>query len=510
MKPKPQSLFSYRELRQMWETAMRMRRGQTKSGRKYPLGEIDAAIRRMAGAGSNITSMKALTRQMMAAQNQADTEIGIQPPEQGERNIQELTALANGMGLNIPRALSGDTREVLDRFAMQRPKSAFVANTMGSLPSFALGGAAAGPNLLRQGMMGAGMSGAMTAGDVLPDTSMTGADKAQSMLLSGGIGFGTGVLGAALPRIGAEKFGRTGPAADMGEQLLARAGGQEGLERAAGRMRTPAVPPTLAELSPEFAGAVQQTGAMNRSARAQLAADARATLQQVTEAKQAISQRYAALNRPLDTAAVRRIVARQDVQDVLNDLRRAGVGPPDVLDGRTLNDVRMILRDEAFALRRKGGAAGNRLANSLSDASKQLEKQLTDHIPGFTEIQAEIAPYIRRELRLRRALRTLGGTGSEVDETTLLAGRGGRIPVGRSGLMHEIGKSMGTLPYQRQHAAGRELAPLLMRPAPADALAGQLHDLWPWYTNPAGAGLLTGGVAQARRRKRFRPSLLAP
>lgn len=477
-------------LRTLWENAMRLRRGKTARGTSIPRRtepEINAYIRdevstKMPDLGSRIYSMRDLTAAMLQEQTQ-QARVDAPPAGLGEKALGAAAEFGAGTTLNLAKRFAPDYFQNVEENVLS-PRASVGANLAGTLPTYALGGELGAMLPAAAGGAGVGVpaaGGLMAAGQTAAEGGSPG-DAAMSGLLGTAVTAGGGVAGKWLA-------GYKAPAARVGEEILHRAGGEAGLADATAKLGTPGMPPTLSEISPTAKAQALTTGIKNPEARQALLADAQATLKQIRDAKDVVAQQYEALNKPIKTKAVKRIMQRAVVQDVLADLKKANVALPEQYTGRVLNDVRQALLRDARAASKAGGAVNIARAKELNDAAAALRTQLEDHISSFAAIQAEIGPYINRELDQQAV----------VDRLKRLP-RGGRVST-KPGLHHTLQHMFGTTPQQLDYKAAGALAPQLMRPAPPDALAAGLHGLWPWYTRGGAQGLLPGMTQRGQRRR---------
>ncbi len=395
-------------LRTLWENAMRLRRGKTARGTSIPKRtetEINAYIRdevgqNMPDLSSRIFTMRDLTAAMLQEQTQQER-TDAPPAGLGEKTAGVAAEFGAGTTLNLAKRFAPDYFQNIEENVLS-PRASVGANILGMAPTYYLGGevgallpAAAGGAAV--GIPAAG--GLMAAGQTMAEGGTPG-DAARSGVMGAGVTAGGGVLGKWLA-------GYTNPAARVGEEILTRAGGEAGLADATAKLGTPGMVPTLAEISPTARAQVLTTGAKNPEARQVLLADAQATLEQIRTAKNVVAQQYDALNKPIRTKAVKRIMQRAVVQDVLEAMKKANVAISDQYTGRVLNDVRQALLRDARAASKAGGAVNIARAKELNDAAAALRTQLEGHIPSFAAIQAEIAPYINRELDLQAVVNRL-------------------------------------------------------------------------------------------------------
>jgi len=354
--------------------------------------------------------------------------------------------------------------------------------TAASIPAGALAATGllpAGAGALKSIALGAGVGGGMAAGE-LPEFDLpTIRENKLPLALGTGLGALAGITGNV-------KKAFMAPEAAQAEELLRRSGGPAGvlahLEES-GIQR-----PMLAEAGgPEMVQAGVAAPRQSATGRAAALDAVTHELEGVRSQLADVSQRYDVLNQTVIDPRVQAVVKRKIVKKLLKSLDEEGVGLPDDMTARTLEDLRQELGHFA---ERSFKAKHPRPGKAARANAAVLEKVLTEAVPEYPAIRQEWAPLSNRARTLEKMVGRLNR-----------APRGGAIPISKHpGPREDLMRALGYEPWQRTHTAATRMAEHLFTAGTPAEGAARLQGILPQMEMGGGSlplGSNMGGGAAA-------------
>lgn len=244
------------------------------------------------------------------------------------------------------------------------------------------------------------------------------------------------------------------------------------------------------EYTPSLTMEARGVSRMNPEAQQTMAGAVTKQLNDLQQSRQALSAGYDALQEtPIANPKVQEILARPEVQKVLKEAERYGLGPPP--EGEPtfgiVNGIRRQLRDLSEGFSQSDNAFQQQVAPKVGRAAKDLDAVLrSDENVGsaYSALQSKYGAAAQRAEKLEGYLKLLGGNQS----------RGRMVTPPGTSARHMLFELFGINPFKVAARAAAEEAPLLTTPMPMAEFLKSIEGLrtrQPWPQAAGGAyGLL--------------------